>query len=79
MDLALFAEEGHFHYSGRHLKPICLSSLGILELSDLAVAGVIEAACQVVVMGTGSAYDCWVYPASDFQLTFIDEGVSAGL
>ena len=43
MDLALFAEKGHFHNSRRHLIPICLSRLGILELSDLAVVGVIEA------------------------------------
>ena len=79
MDLALFAKQGHLHYFRCHLIPIHLSRLGILELSDLAVIGIVEAACQVVVMGTGSAYDCWVYPASNFQLSFVAEGVSAGL
>ena len=41
MDLALFAEQGHFHNSRRHLIPIRLSRLGILELSDLWMTQII--------------------------------------
>ena len=64
MNLALLTEQSHFHDSRRYLIPVRFPRLGILELADLTVVGVVEATCQVVVMGASGTYDCWVDRAS---------------
>ena len=79
MNLSLFAEQSYLHYSGCHLVPVRLPCLGIFELADLAVVGVVEAAGQVVVVRASGTNDRRVDSASDLQLPFVAEGISASL
>ena len=79
MNLSLFTEQNHLHHSGCHLVPVRLPRLGIFELADLAVVGVVKAACQVVVVGASRTYNRWVDSASDLQFPFVAEGIPASL
>ena len=79
VNLSLLTKQSYLHYSGCHLVPVRLPCLGIFELTDLAVVGVVQAACQVVVVRASRTNNRWVNSASDLQFPFVTEGIPTSL